>query len=149
MQQPCQCADPKDYLWLQRPTAEGDKVDYLIRSKATDLIQLHRWTQPPFPLPTPCLFFFMKSYSGTIQYVHDIYTNSILFFKSWANLYELSNNSAVALLKMPVPSMPQNKTESHQTTPYTQHSQPTLAGTRYSQKSWVDALHCYIMHYRR
>lgn len=55
-------------------------MDCLIRSKATDIIQLHRRTQPPFPLPKSCLFFLMKSCSGTIQYVHFMIYAPIIFY---------------------------------------------------------------------
>lgn len=74
------CADSKDYLWLQRPKAGGDKVDYLVRSKATDPIQLHRYTTTFSSPCTLCLFFFMKSYSGTIQYVHFMIYAPIIFY---------------------------------------------------------------------
>lgn len=76
------------------------------------------------------LFHEIIFWENTVGSLHDICTNHILFFRSWANLYEFFNKLAVALQKMPVPSMPQNKTEPHQTTPYTQHSHPTLASIR-------------------
>lgn len=76
------------------------------------------------------LFHEIIFWDNTVGSLHDTCTNHILFFTSWANLYEFFDNLAVALKKGSVPSMPPNKTEPHQMTPYTQHSHPTLAGIR-------------------
>lgn len=65
--------------------AKGDKVDYLIRSKATDLIQLHRYIQPPFPLTT-LLTLFHEIIFWAIQYVHFMIYAPIMFYFSEVGL---------------------------------------------------------------